>query len=94
MEKPVKIISDELMFQINKQLKHEVENIVRDIVKEEVDRAIKNIDFADEVDAHNLVYDELQSMDLIDHIDPSDLDGKISDALEDFLPQLTISKGT
>ena len=89
-----KIISDELMVQINTELKKEVESIVRDIVKEEVDRAIRNIDFADEIDAHNLVYDEIQSIDLIDLIDPSDLDGKISDALVDFLPQLTISKGT
>ena len=42
---------------------------------------------------HNLISDELQNMDIMEHIDMSELDGKISDALEDILPQLSISKG-
>ena len=85
MEKPVKIISDELITQINDQLKT--------TVKKAVDVAISNIDWATEIDIHNLIQDELQNMDIMDHIDMSELDGKISDALEDILPQLSISKG-
>ena len=85
MEKPVKIISDELITQINDQLK--------ETVNKAVDVAISNIDWSTEIDIHNLISDELQNMDIMEHIDMSELDGKISDALEDILPQLSISKG-
>ena len=85
MEKPVKIISDELLTQINDQLK--------ETVNKAVDVAISNIDWSTEIDIHNLISDELQNMDIMEHIDMSELDGKISDALEDILPQLSISKG-
>ena len=85
MEKPVKIISDELITQINDQLKENVNKAV--------DVAISNIDWSTEIDIHNLISDELQNMDIMEHIDMSELDGKISDALEDILPQLSISKG-
>ena len=85
MEKPVKIISDELITQINDQLK--------ETVNKAVDVAISNIDWSTEIDIHNLIQDELQNMDIMEHIDMSELDGKISDALEDILPQLSISKG-
>ena len=85
MEKPVKIISDELITQINDQLK--------ETVNKAVDVAISNIDWSTEIDIHNLISDELQHMDIMEHIDMSELDGKISDALEDILPQLSISKG-
>ena len=85
MEKPVKIISDELITQINDQLK--------ETVNKAVDVAISNIDWSTEIDIHNLISDELQNMDIMEHIDMSELDCKISDALEDILPQLSISKG-
>ena len=85
MEKPVKIISDELITQINDQLK--------ETVNKAVDVAISDIDWSTEIDIHNLISDELQNMDIMEHIDMSELDGKISDALEDILPQLSISKG-
>ena len=85
MEKPVKIISDELITQINDQLK--------ETVNKAVDVAISNIDWSTEIDIHNLISYELQNMDIMEHIDMSELDGKISDALEDILPQLSISKG-
>ena len=85
MEKPVKIISDELITQINDQLK--------ETVNKAVDVAISNTDWSTEIDIHNLISDELQNMDIMEHIDMSELDGKISDALEDILPQLSISKG-
>ena len=84
METP-KIISDELITQINDQLK--------ETVNKAVDVAISNIDWSTEIDIHNLIQDELQNMDIMDHIDMSELDGKISDALEEILPQLSISKG-
>ena len=81
----VKIISDELITQINDQLKTTVDKAV--------DVAISNVDWSTELDLHNLISDELQNMDIMEHIDMSELDGKISDALEDILPQLSISKG-
>ena len=85
MEKPVKIISDELITQINDQLK--------ETVNKAVDVAISNIDWSTEIDIHNLIQDELNSMDIMEHIDTSELDDKVSNALEDILPQLSISKG-
>ena len=85
MEKPVKIISDELITQINDQLK--------ETVNKAVDVAISNIDWSTEIDIHNLIQDELQNMDIMEHIDLSELDDKVANALEDILPQLSISKG-
>ena len=85
MEKPVKIISDELITQINDQLK--------ETVNKAVDVAISNIDWSTEIDIHNLIQDELQNMDIMEHIDMSELDEKVANALEDILPQLSISKG-
>ena len=84
METP-KIISDELITQINDQLK--------ETVNKAVDVAISNVDWSTELDLHNLIQDELNSMDIMEHIDTSELDEKVSNALEDILPQLSISKG-
>ena len=84
METP-KIISDELITQINDQLK--------ETVNKAVDVAISNIDWSTELDLHNLIQDELNSMDIMEHIDTSELDDKVSNALEDILPQLSINKG-
>ena len=81
----VKIISDELITQINDQLKTTVDKAV--------DVAISNVDWSTELDLHNLIQDELNSMDIMEHIDTSELDDKVSNALEDILPQLSISKG-
>ena len=84
METP-KIISDELITQINDQLK--------ETVNKAVDVAISSIDWSTELDLHNLIQDELNSMDIMEHIDTSELDDKVSNALEDILPQLSINKG-
>ena len=81
----VKIISDELITQINDQLK---DNLAVLVAKE-----IDSIDWSTELDLHNLIQDELNSMDIMEHIDTSELDDKVSNALEDILPQLSISKG-
>ena len=81
----VKIISDELITQINDQLK----TVVTDAVKEE----IRNIDWSGELDLYNLVQDELQNMDIMDYMDTSSLEDKIGDQLESMLSELTIQRG-
>jgi len=80
----VKIISDELITQINDQLKDVVANIVEE--------KIRNIDWSSELDLYGLVQDELQNIDIMDHLDTSEIDSRVSDAIDDILPQLTISK--
>ena len=80
----VKIISDELITQINDQLKTVVEDAVKD--------HIKHVDWTTELDLYSLVQDELQNMDIMDHLDTSEIDSRVSDAIDDILPQLTISK--
>ena len=80
-----KIISDELITQINDQLKSEVERVV--------DRAISNIDWAVEIDLYGRIQDELNSMDLMDYMDTSTLEDKIGDQLESMLSELTIQRG-
>ena len=81
----VKIVSDELITQINDQLKTVVENAV----KEE----IRYIDWSGELDIYTLVQDELSQMDMLDYMDTSTLDDKISSVLEGMLSELTISRG-
>tara|TARA_R110002020_G_scaffold94829_4_gene227845 strand:+ start:1199 stop:1447 length:249 start_codon:yes stop_codon:yes gene_type:complete len=80
----VKIISDELITQINDQLKTVVEDAVKD--------HIKHVDWTTELDLYSLVQDELQNIDIMDHLDTSEIDSRVSDAIDDILPQLTISK--
>tara|TARA_A100001011_G_scaffold310698_1_gene327444 strand:- start:385 stop:639 length:255 start_codon:yes stop_codon:yes gene_type:complete len=81
----VKIISDELITQINDQLKSEVEKIV--------DRAISNIDWSTEIDLYGRVQDELSQMDILDYMDTSNLEDKIGEQLESMLSELTIQRG-
>ena len=80
----VKIVSDELITQINDQLKTVVEDAVKD--------HIKHVDWTTELDLYSLVQDELQNIDIMDHLDTSEIDSRVSDAIDDILPQLTISK--
>ena len=80
-----KIISDELITQINDQLKSEVEKIV--------DRAISNIEWSTEIDMYGRVQDELSQMDILDYMDTSNLEDKIGDQLESMLSELTIQRG-
>ena len=81
----VKIVSDELITQINDQLK----TVVKDAVKEE----IRNIDWHGELDIYSLVQDELNNMDIMDYMDTSTLEDKIGDQLEGMLSELTIQRG-
>ena len=80
-----KIISDELITQINDQLKSEVEKIV--------DRAISNIDWSTEIDLYGRIQDELSQLDVMDYMDTSTLEDKIGDQLESMLSELTIQRG-
>ena len=81
----VKIVSDELITQINDQLK----TVVEDAVK----KHIENMDWSHELDIYSLVQDELSQMDMLDYMDTSTLDDKISSVLESMLSELTISRG-
>lgn len=81
----VKIVSDELITQINDQLK----TVVEDAVK----KHIENMDWSHELDIYGLVQDELSQMDMLDYMDTSTLDDKISSVLEGMLSELTISRG-
>jgi len=81
----VKIVSDELITQINDQLK----TVVQDAVKEE----IRNIDWSGELDIYSLVQEELQNMDIMDYMDTSSLEDKIGEQLESMLSELTIQRG-
>ena len=81
----VKIVSDELITQINDQLKVVVEDAVK--------KHIENMDWSHELDIYGLVQDELSQMDMLDYMDTSTLDDKISSVLESMLSELTIQRG-
>ena len=81
----VKIVSDELITQINDQLK----TVVEDAVK----KHIENMDWSHELDIYGLVQDELSQMDMLDYMDTSTLEDRISNVLEGMLSELTISRG-
>jgi len=81
----VKIVSDELITQINDQLK----TVVEDAVK----KYIETMDWSHELDIYGLVQDELSQMDMLDYMDTSTLEDKISSVLEGMLSELTISRG-
>ena len=81
----VKIVSDELITQINDQLKTVVEDAVKNY--------IQNMDWSHELDIYGLVQDELSQMDMLDYMDTTTLDDKISSVLEGMLSELTISRG-
>ena len=81
----VKIVSDELITQINDQLK----TVVEDAVK----KYIETVDWSHELDIYSLVQDELQNMDIMDYMDTSSLEDKIGEQLESMLSELTIQRG-
>ena len=82
--KMVKIVSDELITQINDQLK----TVVEDAVKNH----IENMDWSHELDIYGLVQDELSQMDMLDYMDTSTLDDKVSDQVDRAVDQLTIER--
>ena len=80
----VKIVSDELITQINDQLK----TVVEDAVKNH----IQNMDWSHELDIYGLVQDELSQMDMLDYMDTSTLEDKIGDVVDHAVSQLTIER--
>ena len=80
----VKIVSDELITQINDQLK----TVVEDAVKNH----IQNMDWSHELDIYGLVKDELSQMDMLDYMDTSTLEDKIGDVVDHAVSQLTIER--
>ena len=80
----VKIVSDELITQINDQLK----TVVEDAVK----KYIETMDWSHELDIYGLVQDELSQMDMLDYMDTSTLEEKIRDQVDLAVTQLTIER--
>ena len=80
----VKIVSDELITQINDQLKTVVEDAVKNY--------IQNMDWSHELDIYGLVQDELSQMDMLDYMDTSTLEDKIGDVVDHAVSQLTIER--
>ena len=80
----VKIVSDELITQINDQLK----TVVEDAVK----KYIETMDWSHELDIYSLVQDELSQMDMLDYMDTSTLEDKIGDVVDHAVSQLTIER--
>ena len=80
----VKIVSDELITQINDQLK----TVVEDAVKNH----IQNMDWSHELDIYGLVQDELSQMDMLDYMDTTTLEDKIGDVVDHTVSQLTIER--
>ena len=80
----VKIVSDELITQINDQLKAVVEDAVK--------KHIENMDWSHELDIYGLVQDELSQMDMLDYMDTSTLEDKIGDVVDHSISQLTIER--
>ena len=82
----VKIVSDELITQINDQLK----TVVEDAVKNH----IQNMDWSHELDIYGLVQDELSQMDMLDYMDTTSLDDKIRDQVDHAVSNLIITRGS
>ena len=80
----VKIVSDELITQINDQLKTVVEDAVKNY--------IQNMDWSHELDIYGLVQDELSQMDMLDYMDTTSLENKIGDQVDHAVSQLTIQR--
>ena len=79
-----KIISDELITQINDQLK----TVVEDAVK----KHIENMDWSHELDIYTLVQDEISQMDMEDYMDTTSLDNKIDDKIDYAISELKIKR--
>jgi len=80
----VKIVSDELITQINDQLKTVVEDAVKNY--------IQNMDWSHELDIYGLVQDELSQMDLEDYMDTTSLDNRIDDKIDHAISNLKIQR--
>ena len=92
----VKIISDELITQINDQLRASV----NEMIKRELTDYLQNIDWSQEIDFGGMLQDELQTM-IHDEIRNMDLIGDFRDDISEIvneeivsvLSELVISRG-
>ena len=92
----VKIISDELITQINDQLRASV----NEMIKRELTDYLQNIDWSQEIDFGGMLQDELQTM-IHDEIRNMDLIGDfrddiseiVNEELDSVLSELVISRG-
>ncbi len=80
----VKIVSEELITQINDQLK----TVVEDAVKNH----IETMDWSHELDIYGLLQDELSQMDMMDYMDTSSLEDRITDKVDYAISQLKIER--
>ena len=95
METP-KIISDELITQINDQLRASV----NEMIKRELTDYLQNIDWSQEIDFVGMLQDELQTM-IHDEIRNMDLIGDfrddiseiVNEEIDSVLSELVISRG-
>ena len=92
----VKIISDELITQINDQLRASV----NEMIKRELTDYLQNIDWSQEIDFGGMLQDELQTM-IHDEIRNMDLIGDfrddiseiVNEEIDSILSELVISRG-
>ena len=92
----VKIISDELITQINDQLRASV----NEMIKRELTDYLQNIDWSQEIDFGGMLQDELQTM-IHDEIRNMDLIGDfrddiseiVNEEIDSVLSELLISRG-
>ena len=92
----VKIVSDELITQINDQLRASV----NEMIKRELTDYLQNIDWSQEIDFGGMLQDELQTM-IHDEIRNMDLIGDfrddiseiVNEEIDSVLSELVISRG-
>ena len=88
----VKIISDELITQINDQLRASV----NEMIKRELTDYLQNIDWSQEIDfgdeLQTMIHDEIRNMDLIGDF-RDDISEIVNEELDSILSDLVISRG-
>ena len=92
----VKIISDEMITQINDQLRASV----NEMIKRELTDYLQNIDWSKEIDfggilqdeLHTMICDEIRNMDLIGDF-RDDISEIVNEELDSILSDLVISRG-
>ena len=92
----VKIISDELITQINDQLRASV----NEMIKRELTDYLQNIDWSQEIDfggmlqdeLQTMIHDEIRNMDLINDF-RDDISEIVNEEIDSVLSELVISRG-
>ena len=92
----VKIISDELITQINDQLRASV----NEMIKRELTDYLQNIDWSQEIDfggilqdeLQTMIHDEIRNMDLINDF-RDEISEVVNEEIDSVLSELVISRG-